>query len=363
MGIFYLAVLLLFTGCSPASAAVGLQPQSYTVPQENVYDIYLPDLQPPSPYTADHCLLGADIEKDMLTGGDMDRFAALAGTQEIYCKTLTPGDEVPLLWVLECYTRGALPVVTLGEDFSAAQLEAAAKKLGAYHIPLLVEYLPDPLSGSLNVQQYRTRFLQAREIFHRLAPNAAFLWTVDDANAVQALDFYPGDDLVDWAGLQLYFTPEHRNPVSFEAYHEVFRGQKPLLVRLGIAHFHVSTGSYDLAFAETMLAQAYEALLASPGVKAVVYMSENNTQNRHGYNFSLTGEGRLLTAYKAACGNNTQSPLWRREGHKAYNLGGTFYVPAGEGEILINGERCTRLSAAFREEKATQKIFLFSGTF
>jgi beta-mannanase len=52
--------------------------------------------------------------------------------------------------------------------------------------------------------EYTAFFRSAREYFNRYASNAALVWSID-ADSLHLMDrHYPGDDYVDWVGINIF---------------------------------------------------------------------------------------------------------------------------------------------------------------
>jgi beta-mannanase len=194
----------------------------------------------------------------------------------------------------QAYATGAIPMI----DWSCGDLDshvfdgkdnvaitAAARAMAAIHIPLLLQWFPDPGSypgdsskciGKAGAAGYVQAY---RNIVRRFrlagAGNVAFVWSVDtnDSPAATWKGYYPGSPFVDWIAADGYDrspTPPTVGLVEnrFRAWYAAFSSSgKPLMIS--------DTGA--MTGQQPSVQPAYLSLLGSvlpttfPLIKAVVY--------------------------------------------------------------------------------------------
>jgi beta-mannanase len=194
----------------------------------------------------------------------------------------------------QAYATGAIPMI----DWSCGDLDshvvdgkdnaaitAAARAMAAIHIPLLLQWFPDPGSypgdsstclgkdGAAGyVQAYRDIVRQFRSAG---AGNVAFVWSVDtnDSQSTTWKAYYPGSPFVDWIAADGYdrsSSPPTTGLVQnrFRSWYSAFSSSgKPLMIS--------DTGA--MTGQQPSVQPAYLSLLGSvlptsfPLIKAVVY--------------------------------------------------------------------------------------------
>ena len=365
MGVFwgiFLAVALCFSGCGPREAA---GPAAAPAVGEPV-TVYWWEETPLARYEEEGCRWG-------IGGPEADPAATeeSGGFCPAICeRRLAPGEEFPGLWVLSCFARDALPLVTLTGDWSEAELAMLGEAAGKYRLPLLISLFPNE-AGRSDPEARREEYLRARELIAARADWAAFVWEAETDPAA-----YPGDEAVDWVSATVLAEGEAPEGSAFRQAYFTYQRQKPLLVRVGVASF-VNRGSrYTGEQAGEQLGDLCQALTGFPRVRAVVYQDWNTAAGLPagvaGYDFRLTQP--LAEKLKQVAEQAPQWPKgWNRSAFQGYVAGGTGYVRAESARYelgLANSGTPTELGGheyrpvtePFRAEIDEKNIFLFSGT-
>lgn len=138
------------------------------------------------------------------------------------------------------------------------------------------------------------KFRLVADLAHRLAPNVATVWCPNHTPEDYDL-YYPGDEYVDWVGVNFYSdyymsgnaslpattqatfqAGKTSNPMDkLDKIYEMYADRKPIMIgECGVSSYSVTTGEDVLAWGENQLAQLYGYLpLKYPRVKAVFYFS------------------------------------------------------------------------------------------
>jgi len=277
------------------------------------------------------CYLGAYLESDQCltrTGGNRDEvFAKLVGKKlgvcYDYCRY---GQEFPLAWARELCRHGVAPQIAwepeslhaVRDDAYLRRFARAAASCGG---PLFLRYACE-MNGDWtpyhdNPELYKEKFRLVHDVFARLAPNVAMIWCVNHIPEQNIARYYPGDQYVDWVGVNfysVYYHDNHRNrPASFESpasylkyVYQHYAAKKPIAVcEYGATHRDTVDRVDRSAFAAAKLMQLFTALpRLYPRVKMVDLFDCNNIAcaraGRQLNNYCVTDSPQVLAALKQA---------------------------------------------------------------
>lgn len=272
--------------------------------------------------------LGAYVLQDDYIGQSMKQFNELAGREHAsFFKYVGYGQPFPSEWVREVAATGAFPHIAwepnggLDEVQDDGYLREFARKAGASGVPILLRFASEmngtwtAYSGSPEL--YKEKWRLVHDVFETEAPNAAMLWSVLAMPEKPMADYYPGDEYVDWVGVNIYSVRYHNGDRSYPADREdpldllngvyvKYSRTKPIAIsEFGASHYSTTDGNRDVAFAAAKLRRLYGSLEhLYPRVKAVYYFDVNNISafnpTRRVNDYSITGEQELLDAYKEA---------------------------------------------------------------
>lgn len=371
--VFLITAMLFFCcGCSPAKEAVMAEKSDsvWITDKRDILPIFYEDTTRPLATfePKEGCMLGASVTEDPWIEGNWEIFEEVSKKEHhIYERSMTVGEDFPLMWALECYTKGRIPMVSLYPEnmkkpFQKKDIEKAAEKIGTFQVPVLLRLYPNP-SDLGTAQEYQEFFRYASAQLRKKAPNAVVVWSIPFRHVDIAKEYYPGDKAVDWIGLDILqksTSEEELMEKRFEMWYYLFQKKKPLMIsRLGISHYSTKDSTYTENATAKEITDFYASLQQYPAVKAVVYFDINfTTQAQQGLireNYVLTESADILEAYQKAIASPWLSPQegvrWLRSPYRGYLLEDKFYIPkaavendlqtSAEGEpIYINGEEC-----------------------
>jgi len=272
------------------------------------------------------CYIGAFIERDSIVGGDhgdYTQFEAL--TQKKHASYITYvgyGRPFPKAWAERVKAVGASPHLAFepNDGLQMVQddeyLRAWARDAARLKAPIFLrwasemngpwqKYFGDP---DLYIEKFR---LVAR-VMREEAPNVAMIWT-PFAEPQKYIDrYYPGDESVDWVGVNIYSVyvndgnPNRiaydKDPVSFLRYvYETYSDRKPIQVSEYAATLYCKgTAQATVDFAIEKMTRFYTALRDEfPRVKSVQWFSLNSiTAGLANNNYSFLEDGRTLFTYR-----------------------------------------------------------------
>jgi hypothetical protein len=164
--------------------------------------------------------------------------------------------------------------------------------------------------------EYRKKFKLVHDIMHKRAPNVAMVWCPYCLPKESIPDYYPGDDAVDWVGINMYNVTYHNNNLNSgcEAEHPCdmldtvynrYSSRKPIMVcEYGATHLAACKPTPRPDFACRKIGTFYNALPAIyPRVKCVNYFDSNTLQFAAdlAYNdYCVTDDAAVRAAYSVA---------------------------------------------------------------
>ena len=259
--------------------------------------------------------LGAYIRSDRIVAGNIELFEQMVGREHsFYTYFLKLGQRLPTEWVLECIAHVRTPNIILepsniAQPFNRHLLRYTARSFSDISVPMFVHFYPVSHNASYDADAYLEFFRAARGYFERYAPNVAFVWVVD-ADSLHLMDImYPGDDYVDWIGINLFIDSQmsiYDVRLRLDSFYFKFQERKPIFIsQLGVSHFSAYDHTHRVRESAEMMADIFLAIERYyPRIKAINYMSINSidpTRNRGGtYNFSLTDNEHVTRAYAEA---------------------------------------------------------------
>jgi hypothetical protein len=312
---------------------------------EIVLYAHLPDKQPVSTARLGKyeplygCYTGAFIDRDdSLTEkvmfdsrwhGDPREFQKRTGKKPATVFTyVLYGREFPTQWVQHLQPMRVAPHIAfepnqgLDQVENDAYLTEFAKTAGAIGTPMFLRYASE-MNGNWtryggNPALYKEKWKIVADAFRRHAKNVALIWCVNHSPEKTIEDYYPGDDFVDWVGINFYSVPFYDNnpnrvgiydnPVDRIKYaYNLHADKKPV----AICEFSASRqakgepGVDRSEWAARKIADLYAALpRVFERVKMINVYDCNNLlhapDDRRYNNFSVTDSPTVLKAYSEA---------------------------------------------------------------
>ncbi|MFC5597402.1 glycosyl hydrolase [Deinococcus cellulosilyticus] len=167
---------------------------------------------------------------------------------------------------------------------------------------------------------YREKFRMVARIMHEEAPNVAMVWTPMAFTDIKSvIDYYPGQEFVDWVGITLYskyywngdpakVTVNMLPTERLETLYHTFSGRHPIQVSEYAAEHHSASSSRDLsAFATSKMQQFYfNIMLKYPRIKNINWLNFDMTaaDEYKGYavtrraNYNLLKSSSVLKTYQ-----------------------------------------------------------------
>lgn len=275
------------------------------------------------------CYIGAIVERDPRVQGDHRAFNELTGkVHSIFFDYRNYGVPFSGEWAGALQAVGAAAQVAFEPNggLEAVQddgyLRGFARAMGDAGIPIFLrfagEFNGDWVRYGGDPAKYVEKWRLVRRVMREEAPNVAMVWTPNVVPEEPIPSFYPGDDYVDWVGVNFYAVHHHNNSLEHPAEHENpadslrwiydrYSTKKPIMIAEFAATHYCRADNRQLpAFAADKLRALYAALpRLYPRVKAVHWYDIDNTTHqvragRDTNNFSLTDNETVLAAYRRA---------------------------------------------------------------
>ena len=270
--------------------------------------------------------LGAYIEQDLSLMADKEKFNEITDKEHAsFFIYLGYGQPFPKWWVEELKSVGAIPQIAWepNDGLDAVQddeyLRSFAKDAAASNVPIFLRYGSE-MNGNWSAyhgdpDKYIEKWRLVHQVMKEEAPNVAMVWTVFTFPQANIKDYYPGDDYVDWVGVNIYNVVYHNNDINdyaadedplelLDYVYQSFSDRKPIQIsEWGVTHYTVTDGNYYIDWAQDKMLRMYNGLMDRyPRVKSVYYFNVNNLANapvdRRINNYSLTANEVILDTYK-----------------------------------------------------------------
>ena len=267
------------------------------------------------------CYLGAFIEEDSLLEGDIGMFERMSGVNHaVYSYKYTLGNAFPARFVLQSLARSKTPLVEIRlpesvDMYTSIELyelyvltEDLAMAFGEFNVPMFISF--NASEAGLEKDMSKEFFIMLRKAFAQHAPKCAFVWAINlesAGNVLYMLNYYPGDEWVDWVGINAFsnITTEGGHSDIFEsldAFYFAFQKRKPIMItELGVSSFSTIDHTYKVAEAALVIQNIYERIsIRYPRIKAVIYAGHTRHFGRILQSYRIADSNHLLEAYRTA---------------------------------------------------------------
>jgi hypothetical protein len=281
---------------------------------------------------AEGCYIGAFIDLDFnLTDRrvppteqrKIEDFEALTHKKHAsYFTYVGYGQPFPRAWVEEIKAEHAAPQIAfepnngLDEVEDDEYLRCWARDAARANCPIFLRWASE-MNGSWTVYgknpaQYREKFRLVSQVMKEEAPNVAMVWTPFAEPQNLIAEYYPGDQWVDWVGVNIYsvyvnngdprFPAYQKDPVEYLRFiYDNYAARKPIHIsEFAATIFCKGTSTDTVSFAIDKMEHFYGAIRDEfPRVKAVNWFCWDTIRaNRANNNYSLLDDGRVLAAYR-----------------------------------------------------------------
>lgn len=328
LGVIFLLTIHVLCGCGSSELkdkdekkhiGVALQHKIIKTPYTGYFQKQV-ELSPYEPI--DGAYLGAYVLANPELEFDITKFEeAIDKEVAIGIRHYQIGDPFPNQWLLECLANKKAPyIVIMPQNINLPYdkdvlVEMAEQFKNTYGIPVFVEFYPGAKKFG-DPTKYIAYFQLAKEIFAHYAPNVVMVWSMDMEDVYDSMIYYPGDDYVDWIGINMYF-PIYKNDEKFSAnieqnldyFYDIYQGKKPMMIsKLAISHYSKKDHTFYIDEAKEIISYIYSQIpIRYPRIKGINYIDIDNIKtapNRIGKdNFMVSNEPKITEIYKRAIKN------------------------------------------------------------
>ncbi len=274
----------------------------------------------------DGTLLGAYVLQDDYIGQSMETFNEVTEKQHAsFFKYVGYGQPFPTEWVEEVVAAGGVPHIAFEPNDGLEvvnddeYLREWARAANASGTPIFIRWASEmngtwtQYSGKSDL--YKEKWQLVYNVFQEEAPNCSFVWTVFTFPEGTIEEFYPGDDYVDWVGVNIYSVVYHNNDINDEAFNEdplelldyvynTYSYKKPIQIsEFGATHYSATDEQTYSNWASEKIRRLYSNLETYyPRVKSIFYFDVNNLNtynaDRRVNDYSITDDETVLNTYK-----------------------------------------------------------------
>ena len=330
------------------------------------------------------CYLGAFIDRDdkvrrfmmgSQTHGDVDDFQRLTGRQHAsYFMYRAYGEPFPMEWAR--YLKARKAIVHLAwepRDLTKVQddeyLKGFIDAMVAFDHPIMLRFASEMNGEWTPYHGEPKRYVEAFRLIHkatRRAPKVALMWCPNTIPRDGIEAYYPGDEAVDWVGVNFYSVPfldndrarpgERIHPGDhLKAVYDRYSHRKPIAIgEWAASHQSSVTSESMVGFAKTKISQLYATLPTRyPRVKMVNWYSSNNLRHaspaRQLNNYQVTDPQDLLEHYSRAI----SSPHYLSTFEQSRSSGRIFSPVVGRVAV----ERGSELKLALNSYLPNPKVY------
>lgn len=267
------------------------------------------------------CYLGAYIEADSIAPGNIYAFET-AVQKEHACYMVYAGwySGFPTAWAQNVKSYGAAvqlafePSLGLDSVVDGPYIRKWAQDAHALRIPVFVRWASEmnlaQFIWSGDTGKYVDKWRLLYTVFKEEAPNIAMVWAPNWAPTANIDEYYPGDEYVDWVGVDMYMgigtgTTDQTDPrtkISY-VYNLATSHNKPIMFpEWAASHAYAKNSvAYDCtAYGIEKMNLIYDQLQAEfPKLKLATWF-DWDTRSINNADFSLTDNYAITTNYRRA---------------------------------------------------------------
>ncbi len=191
--------------------------------------------------------------------------------------------------ILRCIAENKIPYIKIAFDQQGdlgTLYRMITELKTSYSLPVFVELFPVH-QGVSNSLLYKQTYRRGYDLLKKYLEDVVVVWSMDDGCIYDMPLYYPGDDVVDWAGLNI-FIPRYRQGASYvfnrwadlDFWYKSFQKTKPMIISsLGISQYSRIDHTYDLRSVKNYLNKFYKDLpLSYPRIKGILYIDVDMAQ-------------------------------------------------------------------------------------
>ncbi len=328
------------------------------------------------------CYIGAYIEQDPIVAGDIELFERLVGKKHTsYMCYLGYGEPFPAQWATKVIEHGALPQIAwepndgLEEVRDDAYLHGWAEAAAQAEGPILLRFASEmngtwmPYSG--NPDEYVRKWRLVYSVLKQTAPNVIMVWCPFATPRRTIPLYYPGDDYVDWVGVNIYAVLYNDGDInqpapddqldSLRYISSLYGTRKPIAIcEYSATHFCAASQRRSSDFAVRKMGEMYETVREQfPNVVLLNWFSVDAASDGLADNdYAVTTDHLVLQTYRELVGGEyflaQLSPL----GLPRSQISETAAPMALSGRPLASTDQVAIILKGSRAEAVTGRVVL-----
>jgi hypothetical protein len=268
------------------------------------------------------CYLGAYIELDPQVRDDVEAFEALVGKKHVsYLHYVGYGAPFPFAWVKALKARGCVPHIAWepndgldkvrADDYLRGWAEAARQADCPIFLRFASEMNGNWQAWSGDAKLYIDKWRLVYRMIHEVAPKVVMIWCPFALPRATIDEYYPGDEYVDWVGVNIYSVichdghpdrPGREDPRDLlRPVYQRYADRKPLAIcEYAATHYCAATRQATTDFALQAMRRLYESLPTEfPRVRMISWFSLDAARSGLAHNdYALTSDAQVLATYR-----------------------------------------------------------------
>lgn len=268
------------------------------------------------------CYIGAYIELDAVVKDDISAFETLTGKKHAsYFRYVGYGRPFPFEWAHRLRAAGAVPHIAWepnegldkvrDDEYLRGWAQAAAHFGGPIFLRYASEMNGDWETYSGDPDLYIEKWRLVRNVMRRYAPNVIMLWVPFATPKSTIPLYYPGDDYVDWVGVNIYSVVHYEGNINkrsvdnavqhLEFIYNLYAERKPIAIgEYAATHWCAAIQQETVDFAVREMRRLYESIETRfPRVRMINWFSVDTVgAGLANNNYSVTCNPRFLERYR-----------------------------------------------------------------
>lgn len=268
------------------------------------------------------CYIGAYIDLEPAVSGEVGQFQQLVGKPHAtFFRYVGYGQPFPFQWVQSLKAASVAPHIAWEPNHGLAAvqdddyLRGWAEAARHAQVPIFLRYASE-MNGNWEAwsgdpDEYIRKWRIVYRVMKQVAPNVVMMWVPFATPRTTIPGYYPGDDYVDWVGVNIYSVarqdgdvrrPPSEDPVALLSHvYNMYADRKPIAIAEYAASHHCLAQRLDVTdFAIEQMTRLYRALPTKfPRVRMINWFSVDTIgKNLANNNYSLAANPRVLEVYR-----------------------------------------------------------------
>ena len=364
IGIFICSLVL--SGCGQKIKEIQVSNMGSAL-EKSYIDVYIPHKLEAGKYEPkEGVYVGAYVENNIDLDKSMMQYEKKIGKEQAFrvFQYKQSGDLTAQV-LLECIAAKQTPYIKVlgNKDYDLIPIYQMIGDLNTrYNTPIYIELFPIE-DISIDPVEYQKYYKDAYKLIKKYIEDVVIVWS-GNWDAVYHLPiYYPGNDVVDWVGLNV-FMPKYKEGKAYKVdveeridfWYKMFQNDKPMLLStLAISHFSRVDHTYTIEDAKNKLNYFYDILCKTyPRIKGILYgdVDMAHVSSKGMEDYRLTSQEKLTSHIEELQSKeHFLSEIVKEDSFvsvpvlyklSAFKIGEKFYVAEEEAELLCKNKLMIR---------------------